>query len=127
VRLLDVVDGVAVAAGRAVAAVGREHVHEVEEADVAVAAGGVGTAIRLVVAGVEGGAQVGDLFALVVGANGVVAAGDEGGVVGLLGGSVIAEAGRVVVVVGAFDVGSLRAGQKVTLMRSVEPTSVRAA
>lgn len=110
VRLLNIVDGIAVSAGRAVVALGREHVHEVGEAHVAVGAGGVRAAVGLVVAGVEGGAQVGDLLALVVGADGVVALVDESGVVGLLVGSVVAEAGGIRVVVGALDVWALGAG-----------------
>jgi hypothetical protein len=110
VRLLDIVDSIAVAAGRAVVALGREHVHEVEEADVAVAAGGESAAVRLVVTRVERGSEIADLLAFVVGADGVVALGDEGGVVVLLGRLVVAEAGRVVVVVGALDVGAFGAG-----------------
>ena len=109
-RLLDIVHSVAVAARWAIAALGREHVHEVQEAHVAVAAGGVGAAVGLVIAGVEGRAQVGDLLAHVVSADGVVALVHESGVVALLGGGVVAETGGIVVVVGALDVGSRGAG-----------------
>jgi hypothetical protein len=101
VALLDVVDGVAVAAGHVVAR-GREGVHEVEEADVAVSAGGVRAASGDgVVALVLGGAQVRDLLALVVGLQGFGAAGDEGGGILLVVGSVVGESLGVVVVGGA--------------------------
>ena len=109
-RLLDIVHSIAIAARGAVVALGREHVHEVQETHVAVAAGGVGAAVGLVIAGVKRGAQVGDLLAHVVVADGVVAAVHESGVVALLGRFVVAEASRIVVVVGAVDGGSRGAG-----------------
>jgi hypothetical protein len=111
VSLLNIIDRVAVAAGRAVVALGREHVHEIGEAHVAVWAGRVRAAASdSVIADVLVRAQVRDLLALVVGADSVVAARDEGSAVLLLVGDVLAETFGVVVPGGAVDVGSRRAG-----------------
>jgi len=110
VSLIHVVDGVAVAARWAIA-LGREGVHEVEEAHVAVLAAAVSAAAGDgVVALVLGGAQVGDLLALVVGQQGFTAASYEGGGVLLVVSGVIGEALGVVVVGVAVDEGSCRTG-----------------
>lgn len=106
--LRHIVNGIAVATGRSIVALGREHVDEVEEALVAVRALRVrSTAVGVVVTGVEGGAKVGNLLALVVLPDSVVAARDEGGGVVLLVGLVVAETFGVVVPGGAVDVRSL--------------------
>jgi hypothetical protein len=111
VSLLNIIDRIAVAAGGAIVALRREHVHEIGEAHVAVGAGRVrAAASNSVIADVLVRAQVRDLLALVVGADSVVAARDEGGAVLLLVGGVLAETLRVVVPGWAVDVGSRRAG-----------------